>query len=72
MRDLVLLHFVHLGITRVVSNGLEAAMVSETYVLPSYSNIGSHPVESQHVKRTAGLGPYQNSLDLLLVLSCPW
>jgi hypothetical protein len=46
MRDLVLLNFVHLGIARVVSDGLEG-MVSEAYVWPSYSNIGSHPVECQ-------------------------
>jgi hypothetical protein len=72
MRDLVLLHLVHLGITRVVSNGSEGAMVFEAHVLPSYSNIGSHPVERQHMERTAGLESYQNSLDLLLVLSCPW
>jgi len=46
-------------------------MLSETHVLPSYSNIGSHPVGSQFVEITARLGPYRNSLGLLLVLSCP-
>ena len=71
MRDLVLLNFVHLGIARVVSDGSEG-MVSEAYVWPSYSNIGSHPVECQFVESIEGLETYRNSLALLLVLSCPW
>lgn len=70
MRDLVLLNFVHLGIARVVSDGLER-MVCEAHVWPSYSNIGSHPVECQFVESIEGLGTYRNSLALLLVLSCP-
>jgi len=46
-------------------------MLSATHVLPSYSNIGSHPEGSQLVAITVSLGHYQNLLGLSLVLSCP-
>ena len=52
MRDLVLLDFVHLGIAIEISFWLGVLMVGlgETYVLPSYSNIGSHPKYDQHCR----------------------
>lgn len=56
MGDLVLLYLVHLGVARVVSKWAEGGMISETHVFPSYSNIGSHPVESQLMKALQALG----------------
>jgi len=69
-----ILFFSTLSISAYLECGQQtvAEEVSETHVLPSYSNIGSHPGENQQVESTTSFGPYQNLLDLLLVRSGPW